>query len=161
MKTKIPVFIEDKNRKIVGNADSDDYNFLLEGDNLHSLHLLEKTHTGKIDVIYIDPPYNTGAKNWKYNNNYIDSNDAYKHSKWISMMKSRLDCAKILLKDDGVLVCAIDENEVATLKLLLEEVFGEQFIVDVVTIIQNPRGIQGNNFSYTNEFALFVYKKKL
>lgn len=159
MKTKIPVFIEDKNRKIVGNADSDDYNFLLEGDNLHSLHLLEKTHAGKIDVIYIDPPYNTGAKNWKYNNNYIDSNDAYKHSKWISMMKSRLDCAKILLKDDGVLVCAIDENEVATLKLLLEEVFGEQFIVDVVTIIQNPRGIQGNNFSYTNEFALFVYRK--
>ena len=159
MKTKIPVFVENGTKKIVGNPESEDFNFLLEGDNLHSLQLLKKTHTGKIDVIYIDPPYNTGAKNWKYNNNYIDSKDSYKHSKWISMMKSRLDCARHLLKDDGVLVCAIDENEVATLKLLLEEVFGNEFIVDIVTIIQNPRGIQGNNFSYTNEFALFVYKK--
>ncbi|MGT2949652.1 site-specific DNA-methyltransferase [Streptococcus devriesei] len=159
MKTRIPVFIEDETKKIVGNPESEDFNFLLEGDNLHSLHLLKKTHAGAIDVIYIDPPYNTGAKNWKYNNNYIDFKDSYKHSKWISMMKSRLDCARLLLKEDGVLVCAIDENEVATLKLLLEEVFGNEFIVDIVTIIQNPRGIQGNNFSYTNEFALFVYKK--
>ena len=94
----------------------------MEGDNLHSLHLLKKTHTGAIDVIYIDPPYNTGARNWKYNNNYIDYKDSYKHSKWISMMKSRLDCYKTFIERDGVLVCAIDENEVATLKLLLEEV---------------------------------------
>ena len=159
MKTKIPVFVEDETKKIVDNLDSESYNFLLEGDNLHSLHLLKKTHTGAIDVIYIDPPYNTGARNWKYNNNYIDYKDSYKHSKWISMMKSRLDCARLLLKEDGVLVCAIDENEVATLKLLLEEVFGDEFTVDVVTIVQNPRGIQGNNFSYINEFALFVYKK--
>lgn len=154
----IPVFTNDASKGWISNS-SEPLNFLLEGDNLHSLYLLAKTHRRKIDVIYIDPPYNTGAASWKYNNDYIDGNDSFKHSHWASFMFRRLSAAKELLKDDGVLICAIDENEIATLKLLLEEVFGASYIVDVVTIVHNPRGIQGDNFSYTNEFALFVYKK--
>ena len=81
----IPVFSEDENRKILKDKEQK-WNFLIEGDNLQSLYLLEKTHFGKIDCIYIDPPYNTGAKTWKYNNDYVDKRDTYRHSKWLSMM---------------------------------------------------------------------------
>lgn len=158
LKDNIPVFCEDKDKKICLD-ETKPYNFLIEGDNLHALYLLEKTHKNKVDCIYIDPPYNTGARNWKYNNDYVDSNDVYRHSKWLSMMSKRLKIAKKLLKDDGVLICAIDENEIATLKLLLEDIFDVAYQIDVITIIQNPRGIQGDNFSYTNEYALFVYRK--
>lgn len=134
-------------------------NFLIEGDNLSSLKLLEKTHKGKIDLIYIDPPYNTGAANWIYDNDYVDGNDLFKHSKWLSMMQSRLEIAKRLLTSKGVLICAIDENESATLRLLLDDIFGTDYEYDCITIIHNPRGIQGKNFSYTNEFAYFVIPK--
>ena len=154
----IPVFIEDKAKGWTFD-DTKPLNFLIEGDNLHALYLLNKTHRRNIDVIYIDPPYNTGASSWKYNNDYVDASDEFAHSRWASMMARRLAAAKDLLKDDGVLICAIDENEIATLKLLLEEIFGSSYVVDVITIIHNPRGIQGDNFSYTNEFAMFVYKK--
>lgn len=125
MKTKIPVFVEDAGRKIVGNPDSEEYNFLLEGDNLHSLHLLEKTHTGKIDVIYIDPPYNTGNKDFIYNDKIVDKTDGYSHSKWLSFMSKRLEIARNLLSDKGVIFISIDDNEQAQLKLLCDEVFGE------------------------------------
>lgn len=111
MKTKIPVFVEDRNKKITGNPNSTDYNFLLEGDNLHSLHLLEKTHTGRIDVIYIDPPYNTGNKDFKYNDNFVEKEDSFKHSKWLSFMSKRLRIAKNLLSDTGVILVSMDENE--------------------------------------------------
>ena len=160
LEENIPIFCEDDSKKICMDEKLP-YNFLINGDNLQALYLLEKTHKGKIDCIYIDPPYNTGATNWKYNNDYVDSHDVYRHSKWLSMMSKRLKIAKRLLKDDGVLICAIDENELATLKLLIEDetVFGVAYQVDVISIIQNPRGIQGDNFSYTNEYALFVYKK--
>lgn len=84
MQTHIPVFVEDKSRAIAANPDSTDYNFLLEGDNLHSLKLLEKTHRGKIDVIYIDPPYNTKNKDFIYNDFSIGEDDGFRHSKWIS-----------------------------------------------------------------------------
>ena len=155
MLNNIPVFIEDKDRKITMNSDG--YNFLIEGDNLHSLYLLEKTHKESIDVIYIDPPYNTGAKNWKYNNDYIDSEDTFRHSKWLSMMSKRLRIAKNLLKPTGAMVIAIDENELANLKLLVEDIFGSQYKVDVVSVIHNPGGIQGANFSFNNEYAMFIY----
>lgn len=158
LKTKIPTFEEVKDKEILSNKD-DKFNFLLEGDNLHSLYLLEKTHKGKIDVIYIDPPYNTGASNWKYDNNYVDDNDGYKHSKWLSMMERRLNIAKRLLKPTGALVCAIDENEQPSLGLLLDELFGLTHNIDCITVIHNPGGIQGANFSYNNEFAYFVYPK--
>ncbi len=154
--THTPVLTEDKDLFIDNGGQM---NFLIEGDNLASLKLIEKTHKGKIDLIYIDPPYNTGAANWIYDNNYVDRNDLFKHSKWLSMMQQRLIIAKKLLTDKGVLICAIDENESATLRLLLDEIFGENYEYDCVTIVHNPRGIQGKNFSYTNEFAYFVIPK--
>ena len=116
--THTPVLTEDAGLYIDNGGQM---NFLIEGDNLAALKLLEKTHKGRIDLIYIDPPYNTGAANWIYDNNYVDGNDLFKHSKWLSMMKSRLEIAKRLLTEDGVLICAIDENESATLRLLLDE----------------------------------------
>lgn len=158
LKNKIPVFCSDKERRICKD-DNLPWNFLIEGDNLQSLYLLQKTHYGKIDCIYIDPPYNTGAKDWKYNNDYVDKQDAYRHSKWLSMMNTRMILAKKLLKSDGVFICAIDENELATILLLIEDVFGLSYKSDVITVVHNPRGIQGDNFSYVNEYAIFTYKK--
>lgn len=127
LESNILVFTEEKEKKIVANEE-EDYNFLLEGDNLHSLKLLEKTHGGKIDVIYIDPPYNTGNKDFKYNDTFIDKNDGYSHSKWLSFMERRLEIAKKLLTDDGVIFISIDDNEQAQLKLLCDSIFGEENI---------------------------------
>lgn len=132
MKTKIPVFVEDVNRKIVGSPNSEEYNFLLEGDNLHSLHLLEKTHSGKIDVIYIDPPYNTGNKDFVYNDKIVDKADGYSHSKWLSFMSKRLEIARNLLSDKGVILVSIDENEQSQLKLLMDAIFGENNFVESI-----------------------------
>lgn len=120
----IPIFTEVEERKIIAD-ENEGFNFLLEGDNLHSLKLLEKTHKGKIDVIYIDPPYNTGNKDFIYDDNYIGSDDGYRHSKWLSFMNERLRIAKNLLSDQGVIFISIDDNEQAQLKLLCDEVFGE------------------------------------
>lgn len=158
MQESIPAFVEDKSREIISDENKK-YNFLLEGDNLHSLILLGKTLRNSIDVIYIDPPYNTGAKDWKYNNDFVDKNDGYRHSKWLSMMHARMKEAQTLLKDDGVFICAIDENELGTLLLLIEEVFGPGYSIDPIAIVHNPRGVQGENFSYVNEYAVFVYKR--
>jgi adenine-specific DNA-methyltransferase len=158
-KEKLPILAEDKTKKI--NKDElAPINILIEGDNYHALSVLNYTHSGKIDVIYIDPPFNTGAKNWKYNNDYVDINDQWRHSKWLSMMEKRLLLAKKLLKSDGVLVCAVDDNEFHHLGCLLEEIFNG-WEMHCVTIVHNPRGIQGNNFSYTHEYAYFVFKKGL
>lgn len=134
MKTKIPVFIEDNSRKIEGNPSTSDYNFLLEGDNLHSLHLLSKTHSGMIDVIYIDPPYNTGNKDFIYNDKIVDKTDVYSHSKWLSFMSKRLEIAKELLSNNGVIFISIDDNEQAQLKLLCDEVFGEQNFINLISV---------------------------
>jgi len=152
---KLPILREVSNKSVV-NDDGKPTHILIEGDNYHALTCLNYTHKRKIDVIYIDPPYNTGAKDWKYNNNYVDDNDPWRHSKWINFMANRLRIAKNLLKGNGVLICTIDENEQAPLCLLLEEIFPNHKIV-CVTIIHNPGGIQGKNFSYCHEYALFVY----
>jgi len=135
-------------------------NILIEGDNFHALSVLSYTHEKSIDVIYIDPPYNTGARDWKYNNDYVDSKDAYRHSKWLSMMAKRLSLSKNLLKKDGVLVIAIDDNEVHRLRLLIEEIFPE-YDTTSVTVVQNPRGNITNNFARTHEYALFLIPKGL
>lgn len=156
---KIPILKEVKTKKIIKDKEKP-RNILIEGDNYHALSVLNYTHKKKIDVIYIDPPYNTGAKDWKYNNNYVDINDLYRHSKWLSMMSKRLWLAKNLLKKDGVLVCTIDENEVSHLGVLLEEIF-KDYEIHCITIVHNPRGIQGKNFSYTNEFAYFIFRSGL
>lgn len=158
-KEKLPVLEEDKSKEIKTDENKP-INILIEGDNYHSLSVLNYTHKGKIDVVYIDPPFNTGAKNWKYNNNYVDENDQWRHSKWLSMMEKRLKLAKKLLKYNGVLICAIDENELWHLGCLLEEIFSG-WEIHLITIVHNPRGIQGKNFSYTNEFAFFVFRKGL
>ena len=153
MKTKIPVFVEDTDRKIVGNPDSEDYNFLLEGDNLHSLHLLEKTHSEKIDVIYIDPPYNTGNKDFIYNDKIVDKTDGYSHSKWLSFMSKRLEIARNLLSDNGVIFIPIDDNEQAQLKLLCDEIFGESNYLNQISVnskVSTGASGEGKSFKYTN-----------
>lgn len=135
----IPVFREIEDKKIVGD-NTCDFNFLLEGDNLHSLKLLEKTHKGKVDVIYIDPPYNTGSKeeNFKYDDDRVDRNDTYRHSKWLSFMNERLLIAKELLSDEGVLFISIDDNEQAQLKLLCDEIFGEDYVETNIWSLIDP-----------------------
>lgn len=159
---KIPILKEDETKKIILDKEKQ-VNILIEGDNYHALSVLNYTHKGKIDVIYIDPPYNTGAKDWKYNNNYVIEEDGYRHSKWLNMMNKRLELAKNLLSGNGVLICAIDENELANLYLLLYKIFcsnSRKFgyrTIDLITIIHNPSGTQSKNFSYCNEYTLFVY----
>ena len=158
-KTELPVLKEVKNKAIAKDKNGP-VNILIEGDNYHALSVLNYTHKGKIDAIYADPPYNTGAKDWKYNNSFVDINDGYRHSKWLSMMNSRLVLAKKLLKRDGVLICAIDENEQAHLGVLLENLF-KDYEIHCITIVHNPRGVQGKNFSYTHEYAFFVFRRGL
>lgn len=152
LKENIPVFCTDPERRLCKDP-SLPWNFIIEGDNLQTLYLLEKTHRGKVDCIYIDPPYNTGARDWKYNNDYVVKEDVYRHSKWLSMMKNRLFLAKELLNPkSGVLIVAIDDNELNTTGLLLQELFPtyNQFCI---TVVHNPNGNQGKNFGIANEFA--------
>ena len=120
--------------------DSNLWHTLIEADNYHALQLLEYLYAGKVDCIYIDPPYNTGAKDWKYNNDYVDGNDAYRHSKWLSFMERRLKLAKKLLNPaDSVLIVTIDEKEYLHLGCLLEEMFPEAEIQMISSVI-NPKG---------------------
>lgn len=140
----------------IGRADSKKpWHTLINADNFHALQLLLYAYEGKIDVIYIDPPYNTGARDWKYNNDYVDKTDAWRHSKWLSMMKKRLSLAKRLLRADGVMIVTIDDYELCHLGTLLEEIFPahEQFII---TIEHNKRGRRGKNFAKSNEWAIYL-----
>ena len=156
LKNFIPILCADKERRLCKDP-SLPWNFIIEGDNLQALYLLEKTHKGKVDCIYIDPPYNTGARDWKYNNDYVDSNDLYRHSKWLSMMESRLRLAKRLLNpDDSVLICTIDEKEYLHLGCLLEELFPEARIQMVSSVI-NPAGVsRDGQFARTDEYIFFL-----
>lgn len=153
MRTHIPVFTEDAGKEITTSAGGV-YNFLLEGDNLHSLRLLEKTHRGRIDVIYIDPPYNTGSKDFVYDDAYVDDNDGYKHSKWLSFMNQRLLSARNLLKKDGVLVISIGYQEVNNLMLLCQEIFSDRQVACVT--IQTSGGKPNGGFTYVHEYIIFV-----
>lgn len=162
LKTKIPVFVEDKELEIKSDMNKP-VNFLLEGDNLHSLYLLEKTHKESIDVIYIDPPYNTGSKDFIYDDKLVDSEDGYRHSKWISFMNKRLQIAKRLLKDNGIIFISIDDNEQAQLRLLCDSIFGEQnFVGNIVwekrTKCQNTKTAKYMLQSKTE--SVLVYKNK-
>lgn len=128
LRENLPVFREVKDKAIV-NGDDYPNHILIEGDNLHALTALSFTHEGKIDVIYIDPPYNTGNKDFKYNDSFVDKEDSYRHSKWLSFMSKRLEIAKRLLSEKGVIFISIDDNEQAQLKLLCDEEFGELYFV--------------------------------
>lgn len=131
---------------------------VINGENYHVLKALTWTHRGKVDAIYIDPPYNTGAKDWKYNNDYVESDDLYRHSKWLAMMERRLKIAKELLNpDDSVLIVTIDEKEYLRLGLLLEQVFPEATIQMVSSVI-NPKGSsRAGRFSRVDEYLFFVF----
>lgn len=143
MLTKVPVFTEVKEKEIVSD-ESLPYNFLLEGDNLHSLNLLEKTHKGSIDVIYIDPPYNTGKEDFMYDDKYIDEEDSYRHSKWLSFMNERLTIARRLLTKEGVIFIQISDIEVAQLKILCDEVFDESNFLNIISVnMKNIAGASG------------------
>ena len=132
METKVPVFTEDKEREISAMPESC-CNFLLEGDNLHSLRLLNKTHRNSIDFIYIDPPYNTGNNDFTYADRIVGRDDGFRHSKWLSFLSSRLNAAHSLLSPNGIIFISIDDNEQAPLKLLCDEIFGEDnFIVQFI-----------------------------
>lgn len=151
----IPVLTADPERRLCTDENLP-WNFIIQGDNLQALYLLEKTHRGKVDCIYIDPPYNTGARDWKYNNDYVDGNDEYRHSKWLSMMKNRLLLAKHLLNpDSSVLIVTIDEKEYLRLGCLLEELFPTAKIQMVSSVI-NSKGVARDEFFRVNEYLFVV-----
>ncbi|MGF6213424.1 site-specific DNA-methyltransferase [Comamonas sp. 4034] len=133
------------------------FHTVINGENYHVLKALTYTHRGKVDAIYIDPPYNTGAKDWKYNNDYVESDDQYRHSKWLAMMERRLLVAKELLNPaDSVLIVTIDEKEYLRLGLLLEQIY-EDAKIEMVSSVINPKGTgRSGDFARTNEFLFFV-----
>lgn len=159
--TEIPVFEEDSSKEIIGNTDKDECNFLLEGDNLYSLKLLEKTHKGKVGVIYIDPPYNTGNKDFVYDDSYVDKVDSYKHSKWLSFMNSRLKIAKKLLSEKGVIFISIDDNEMYPLKLLCDEIFGENCFVSNIIWQKKTGASDARGIANITEYILVYVKNPL
>lgn len=134
------------------------YQVVINGENYHALETLAFAYAGKVDCIYIDPPYNTGARDWKYNNDYVDRSDAYRHSKWLAFMERRLKLAKQLLNpNDSVLIVTIDEKEYLRLGLLLEQVFPEAHI-QMVSIVINPNGVARDKEMYRLEgYAFYVY----
>ena len=153
MRTHIPVFTEVPEREITavpGGA----YNFLLEGDNLHSLRLLERTHKGKIDVIYIDPPYNTDNKDFIYDDSYVDKTDGFKHSKWLSFMSERLVIAQNLLTENGIIVISIGYQEVHNLMVLCQELFDSKQITCVT--VQTSGGKPNGGFTFVQEYLVFI-----
>ena len=159
LRSMLPVFKEVKERAIISEDKDAPNHILIEGDNLHALTALSYTHEGKIDVIYIDPPYNTGNKDFIYNDAYVDKEDTYRHSKWLSFMDKRLRLAKKLLSEKGVIFISIDDNELSQLKLLCDEVFGENNLVAIVPAIMNLKGNHDKyGFSDTHEYFL-VYTK--
>lgn len=156
MQTHIPVFTEVEDKEIVGDPESEQYNFLLEGDNLHSLKLLEKTHKGKIDVIYIDPPYNTGSKDFIYNDAQVAYEDTFRHSKWLSFMASRLKLAKKLLSKKGMIFISIDDNEQSQLKILCDSILGESnYITSLIWQKKKGGGNDSRHVATEHEYVLF------
>ena len=160
MQTHIPVFTEVEDKEIVGDPENEQYNFLLEGDNLHSLKLLEKTHKGKIDVIYIDPPYNTGSKDFVYNDSIIDGNDGYRHSKWLSFIAARLLVAKNLLSATGMIMISINDVELYSLKLLCDSIFGESNYLANIIWQSTPGSNTGLDIKTVTEYVLCYAKNK-
>lgn len=161
MRTHIPVFTEVKEREISVAPDKP-YNFLLEGDNLHSLYLLEKTHKGAIDLIYIDPPYNTGGSDFRYEDTIVSKEDGFRHSKWISFMQCRLNIARKLLSENGVVFISVDDNEMAALLLLCDEIFGQENRVETI-IWKNKYGAGAKTVGFisVHEYILCYSKKPI
>ena len=151
---ELPVLEEVKRLAVSAGGDAPT-NLLIEGDNYHALSVLNYTHAGKIDVIYIDPPYNTGKANeWRYNDKIVDENDDYRHSKWLSMMAKRLTLAKKLLTRNGVIFVSIDDHEQHCLRLLMDKIFGERNFVEV--LIWKKKGGAGNTETYIGDLVEYV-----
>lgn len=151
----LPV-LEDAPEKEIATKPEQSTHILIEGDNFHALSVLSYTHEKSVDVIYIDPPYNTGNQSWRYNNKFVELDDAFRHSKWLSWMNNRLQLARNLLKETGVLAIAIDDYELFTLGLLLNEVFGEENRIGIIVVETNPRGRTTNKyFATSHEYCLF------
>ena len=154
----IPLLSE-VSEKFIDNWWTDIY--LIEWDNFHVLTVLNYTHKELIDIIYIDPPYNTGNEDFVYNDKFIDPEDGYRHSKWLNFMEKRLKLARQILKETGVIFISIDDNEFAQLKLLCDKVFGENNFVSMLSIENNPKGRKNSNFvSISNEYCLIYAKNK-
>ena len=161
MTSELPVLTEVQERAIISEDAEAPNHILIEGDNLHALTALSYTHAGKIDVIYIDPPYNTGKKDeFKYNDKYVNKEDAYRHSKWLSFIKKRLEIAKTLLSDSGVIFISIDDNEQAQLKLLCDEVFGEYNFIATICRQAIKGGSRSDNIRAVHDYVL-VYAKSI
>lgn len=153
MQEYLPVFKEDESKRLDSVPEGSPNHVLIEGDNLNALTALTYTHAGKIDVIYIDPPYNTGNKDFVYNDSFVDKEDGYRHSKWLSFMDKRLKIAKKLLSDKGVIFISIDDNEQASLRLLCDEVFGEHnCLVNMVWDLGS--GTSAGHFTRAHEYIL-------
>lgn len=158
LREELPVLREVKDKAILSDEPAAPNHILIEGDNLEALTALSYTHEGRIDVIYIDPPYNTGNKDFVYNDSFVDSEDSYRHSKWLSFMNKRLKIAKKLLSDKGVIFISIDDNEQAQLKLLCDEVFGQRGFVGNV-IWQSRTSISNDDYISTNHNHTLIYSR--
>lgn len=157
--TELPVLIEDVTREIVCDPEKP-YNFIIEGDNYHSLYTLNFTHKKKIDVIYIDPPYNTGNQDFVYNDRFVDRTDKFRHSKWLSFMSKRLKLAKRLMSKRGMIFISIDDTEFAQLKLLCDKVFGENnFIVDAIW--NSRKSVSNDTIISLNHNHTLVYAREI
>lgn len=160
LETKIPVFTEVEEKELITDKEMP-CNFLIEGDNLHSLYLLEKTHKGKVDVIYIDPPYNTGNKDFIYDDHFIVKDDGYKHSKWLSFMSKRLSIAKDLLTETGIIFISIDDNEFASLKMLCDDIFDDRNFLGVYIKQSKVGGGNDSNFIVKEHEYCLCYSKNI
>lgn len=161
LREELPVLVEDTTKAIISEEDDASNHILIEGDNLEALTALAYTHEGKIDVIYIDPPYNRGEKDFKYNDDYVDKENPFRHSLWLSFMKKRLSIAKSLLKNDGVMIVHIDEHEFDALNILMEtEVFKrENCLGQIIWNKLNPKG-DANAVAIQHEYILLYCKDK-
>jgi adenine-specific DNA-methyltransferase len=161
--TKIPILNEVKNKKLENGSEKQPTHLLIEGDNYHTLSVLNYTHANKVNVIYIDPPYNTGNKDFIYNDCFVDKEDGFRHSKWLSFMEKRLKLARNLLTDDGVIFISIDDNEQANLKLLCDEIFGERNFVDCITWNKksSAKGVPPKNMLVNVHEYILCYQKSL
>ena len=161
LQDELPVLEEVADRAIISDDATAPNHILIEGDNLEALTALSYTHSGKIDVIYIDPPYNTGNKDFVYNDSFVDREDGYRHSKWLSFMNKRLKIAKGLLSDKGVIFISIDDNEQAPLKMLCDEIFGEANFFTNLIWQSTPGSNTGKTIKTVTEYVLMYAKQKV
>ena len=166
LKTHIPYLTETKEKRLITSPEEETHHLLIEGDNLEALTLLQTTHKGQVDICYIDPPYNRGKNDFVYNDNYIDQEDVYRHSKWLSFMEKRLRLVYDLLTNDGVVFISIGNDEFAQLKLLCDQIFGEKNVEMIIwqktdsQVDKNTNSKQIRRFKSVHEYIIVCYRNK-